>query len=49
MTLQLIEISGGYGERLVHENISIDAASGEVIGSLAETEQAKHSREINCG
>ena len=41
MTLQLIEISGGYGERLVHENISIDAASGEVIAIIGRNGTGK--------
>ena len=41
MTLKLIEISGGYGQRLVHENISIDAASGEVIAIIGRNGTGK--------
>ena len=41
MTLKLNEISGGYGQRLVHENISIDAASGEVIAIIGRNGTGK--------
>ena len=41
MTLQLINISGGYGERLVHENISIDAEPGEVIAIIGRNGTGK--------
>ena len=41
MTLQLINISGGYGERLVHENISIDSEPGEVIAIIGRNGTGK--------
>lgn len=41
MTLQLINISGGYGERLVHENISIDVEPGEVIAIIGRNGTGK--------
>ena len=41
MTLQLINISGGYGERLVHESISIDAQPGEVIAIIGRNGTGK--------
>ena len=41
MTLQLINISGGYGERLVHENISIDFEPGEVIAIIGRNGTGK--------